>query len=97
MESKGLTIGNLPIKRMKGGEAIPVEHNNENYSITTTDISNYFTEYNLSVIAPTSGIDNGNKLLLFEEKPEEEKYASEFDIIRNHNILYNKKICCCWR
>lgn len=25
MESKGLTIGNLPIKRMKGGEAIPVE------------------------------------------------------------------------
>lgn len=61
MESKGLTIGNLPIKRMKGGEVIPVEHNNENYSITTTDISNYFTEYNLSVIAPTSGIDNGNK------------------------------------
>lgn len=61
MESKGLTIGNLPIKRMKGGEAIPVEHNNKNYSITTTDISNYFTEYNLSVIAPTSGIDNGNK------------------------------------
>lgn len=29
--------------------------------------------------------------MLFEEKPEEEKYASEFDIIRNHNILYNKK------
>lgn len=45
MEFKGLTIGNLPIRRMKGGEAIPVEHNNENYSITTTDISNYFTDF----------------------------------------------------
>lgn len=60
-KSKGLTIGNLPIKPMKGREAIPVECDNENYAITTTDIANYFTEYNLSVIAPNRGIDGGNK------------------------------------
>lgn len=169
MESKGLTIGNLPIKRMKGGEAIPVEHNNENYSITTfitpniqlntentagniedsviieqgynstyyqnktKEIQNIIIKgtanpyinnyplYGFSNTKPIAGTTlenvavakkkgeviehkttinpnqyiyingNENKLLLFEEKPEEEKYASEFDIIRNHNILYNKK------